>query len=120
MPAAAPSTARPARRLRPGPKASRRSPPGRSGSGRCAASAPRFAHDFVLGIDPRNRLRGVKVYPNNSPSKETVMCLRRFALLALTTVAVAVPARAADPAVEVRVKSVDALLARAEYLGGLV
>jgi hypothetical protein len=46
------------------------------------------------------------------------MSVRRFALLA-AVFAFAPFARAADPAVEVRLKSVDALLARAEFVGGL-
>jgi hypothetical protein len=46
------------------------------------------------------------------------MSVRRFALLAAVC-AFAPFARAADPAVEVRLKSVDALLTRAEFVGGL-
>jgi hypothetical protein len=46
------------------------------------------------------------------------MSVRRFALLA-AVIAFAPFARAADPAVEVRLKSIDDLLARAEFVGGL-
>src|SRR6185436_13201861 len=56
----------------------------------------------------------------DSPTKETVMGFRRCVLSAAVVLAAITPSFAADPAVEVRIKSVDALLARAEYLGGLV
>src|SRR5262245_30269389 len=46
------------------------------------------------------------------------MSVRRFALI-VPFLLLAPLAKAVDPAVEVRVKSIDALLARAEFVGGL-